>query len=173
MTIALATIKAALKIDYTDDDTELERIRDAAVAWVENYCGFALSSAGRTMFLHDWKDTVIAVQPVTALTVISYTNAAGVSSVLAAGTDYYLDTSGAVSIVRFLDEPPEMKSGTLATVGYTAGYATEPNEVVQAVISLVGAWYNNPEAMQPIALQVVPLGAQFMLEHLRLKGPFT
>ena len=41
------------------------------------------------------------------------------------------------------------------------------------MISLVGAWYNNPEAMQPIALQVVPLGAQFMLEHLRLKGPFT
>jgi hypothetical protein len=69
MTIALATIKAALKIDYTDDDTELERIRDAAVAWVENYCGFALSSATRTMYLRDWKDTVYAVQPVTALTV--------------------------------------------------------------------------------------------------------
>jgi hypothetical protein len=67
MTIALATIKAALKIDYTDDDTELERIRDAAVAWVENYCGFALSSAARTMYLTDWQDTVFAVQPVTAL----------------------------------------------------------------------------------------------------------
>jgi hypothetical protein len=63
MTIALATIKAALKIDYTDDDTELERIRDAAVAWVENYCGFKLSSATRTMFLREWKDTVYAVQP--------------------------------------------------------------------------------------------------------------
>jgi uncharacterized phiE125 gp8 family phage protein len=173
MTIALATIKAALKIDYTDDDTELERIRDAAVAWVENYCGFALSSATRTMYLRDWQDTVFAVQPVTALTVISYTNAAGVSSVLAAGTDYYLDISGAVSILRFLDEPPEIKPGTLATVGYTAGYATEPNEVVQAVISLVGLWYNNPEAAQPIGLTAVPLGAQFMLEHLRLKGPFT
>jgi hypothetical protein len=63
MTIALATIKAALKIDYTDDDTELERIRDAAVAWVENYCGFALSSATRTMYLREFKDTVFAVQP--------------------------------------------------------------------------------------------------------------
>jgi hypothetical protein len=78
-----------------------------------------------------------------------------------------------VAILRFLDEPPEIKPGTLATVGYTAGYATEPNEVVQAVISLVGLWYNNPEAAQPIGLTAVPLGAQFMLEHLRLKGPFT
>ena len=173
MAILTATIKAALKIDYTDDDTELERIRDAAVAWVENYCGFALSSAARSMYLRDWQDTVFAVQPVTALNLITYTNAAGVSSLLTAGTDYYLDISGAVAILRFLDEPPEIKPGTLAIVGYTAGYATEPNEVVQAVISLVGLWYNNPEAAQPIGLTAVPLGAQFMLEHLRLKGPFT
>lgn len=173
MTIALATIKAALKIDYTDDDTELERIRDAAVAWVENYCGFALSSSSRTMYLREWKDTVFAVQPVTAITVVTYTNAAGVSSLLASGTDYYWDNSGPVSVLRFLGEPPEMKEGTISTVGYTAGYATEPNEVVQAVISITGLWYNNPEAAQPIGLSAVPLGAQFMLEHLRLKGPFS
>ena|GEM_PF-766286 len=173
MAILTATIKAALRIDYSADDAELDRLRDAAVAWVENYCGFALSSAVRTMILRDWQDTVFAVQPVTALTVISYTNAAGVSSVLTAGTDYYLDTSGAVAILRFLDEPPEMKAGTLATVGYTAGYATEPNEVVQAVISIVGAWYNNPEANAPTTLTPVPLGAQFLLEHLRLKAPFS
>jgi uncharacterized phiE125 gp8 family phage protein len=173
MTIALATIKAALKIDYTDDDTELERIRDAAVAWVENYCGFALSSATRTMYLREWKDTVYAVQPVTAQVSIAYTDLDGGSQLLTAGTDHYWDRSGAVSVLRFLAEPPEMKEGTLATVTYTGGYATEPNEVVQAVISLVGAWYNNPEAMQPIALATTPLGAQFLLEHLRLKGPFS
>jgi len=173
MTIALATIKAALKIDYTDDDTELERIRDAAVAWVENYCGFALSSASRTMYLRDWKDTVFAVQPVTALTSVAYTDTSGGSATLTSGTDYYWDQSGPVSVLRFLAEPPSMKDGTLATVTYTAGYATEPNEVVQAVISITGLWYNNPEAAQPIGLSAVPLGAQFMLEHLRLKGPFS
>lgn len=173
MTIALATIKAALKIDYNDDDTELERIRDAAVAWVEQYCGFSLSSASRTMFLADWRDTVLAVQPVTVLTSVAYTDASNNPATLTQGTDYYWDASGAVAVLRFLGDPPSMKDGTLATVTYTAGYATEPNEVVQAVISLVGAWYNNPEAMQPIALSTPPLGAQFMLEHLRLKGPFS
>jgi uncharacterized phiE125 gp8 family phage protein len=173
MTIALATIKAALKIDYTDDDTELERIRDAAVSWVEQYCGFSLASASRTMYLRDWKDTVFAVQPVTALTSVAYTDTSGGSATLTSGTDYYWDQSGPVSVLRFLAEPPSMKDGTLATVTYTAGYATEPNEVVQAVISITGLWYNNPEAAQPIGLSAVPLGAQFMLEHLRLKGPFS
>jgi uncharacterized phiE125 gp8 family phage protein len=173
MTIALATIKAALKIDYTDDDTELERIRDAAVAWVENYCGFALSSSSRTMYLREWRDTVYAVQPVTAQTSIVYTDTSGSPQVLAIGTYAYWDNSGPVSVLRFIGEPPAMKDGTLATVVYSGGYATEPNEVVQAVISLVGAWYNNPEAMQPIALATTPLGAQFLLEHLRVKGPFS
>ncbi len=172
MTIALATIKAALKIDYTDDDTELERIRDAAVAWVENYCGFALSSATRTMYLTDWKDTVYAVQPWTATLSIAYNDPSGSGQTLGA-SDYYNDRSGPVTILRFKEAVPPKQDESLAVVTYTAGYATEPNEVVQAVISLVGAWYNNPEAMQPIALATTPLGAQFMLEHLRLKGPFS
>jgi uncharacterized phiE125 gp8 family phage protein len=172
MTIALATIKAALKIDYTDDDTELERIRDAAVAWVENYCGFALSSATRTMYLTDWKDTVYAVQPWTATISIAYNDPSGSGQTLGA-SDYYNDRSGPVTILRFKEAVPPKQDESLAVVTYTAGYATEPNEVVQAVISLVGAWYNNPEAMQPIALATTPLGAQFMLEHLRLKGPFS
>jgi len=172
MTIALATIKAALKIDYNDDDTELERIRDAAVAWVEQYCGFALSSGTRTMYLTDWKDTVYAVQPWTATLFIAYNKPDGTGDTLGA-SDYYNDRSGPVTVLRFKEAVPPKQAESLAVVTYTAGYATEPNEVVQAVISLVGAWYNNPEAMQPIALATPPLGAQFMLEHLRLKGPFS
>jgi uncharacterized phiE125 gp8 family phage protein len=172
MTIALATIKAALKIDYNDDDTELERIRDAAVAWVENYCGFALSSATRTMYLTDWKDTVYAVQPWTATLSIAYNDPSGSGQTLGA-SDYYNDRSGPVTVLRFKEAVPPKQDESLAVVTYTAGYATEPNEVVQAVISITGLWYNNPEAAQPIGLSAVPLGAQFMLEHLRLKGPFS
>jgi len=108
MTIALATIKAALKIDYTDDDTELERIRDAAVAWVEQYCGFSLASASRTMYLRDWKDTVFAVQPVTALTSVGYTDTDGNPATLVSGTDYYWDQSGPVSVVRMIGDRYEM-----------------------------------------------------------------
>jgi uncharacterized phiE125 gp8 family phage protein len=173
MAILTATIKAALRIDYSADDAELDRLRDAAVAWVERYCGFALSSASRTQYLAAWKDVAFMVQPVTALTSVAYTDPDGNAATLTIGTDCYWDRSGELSILRFLDEPPAMKEGTLATVTYTGGYSTEPLEVVQAVISIVGAWYNNPEANAPTALTPVPLGAQFLLEHLRLKAPFS
>ena len=32
-----------------------------------------------------------------------------------------------------------------------------------AVIALVGAWYNNPEAFQPIGLSTVPLSVEYIL----------
>ena len=172
MAIALSTVKAALRIDYTEDDTELTRLIAAAVSWVEGYCGFALSSASRTMYLAEFTDTAFAVQPWTATTSVAYTDTAGDAQTL--GTAYYWsDTTGPLTILRFAEDVPAIKANTLVTVTYTAGYASEPNEVVQAVISLVGSWYNNPEATAPTQLSNVPLGAQFMLEHLRIKGPFS
>jgi uncharacterized phiE125 gp8 family phage protein len=170
MAIALATVKSALRIDYADDDAELTRLIAAAVAWVENYCGFRLTSASRTMKIRSWSRTVLAVQPVTSLTSVTYT-ASGNTETL--DTDLrWLDTADTLAAIEFLDAPT-IDDGTLITVTYVAGYAVEPNEVVQAVISIVGAWYNNPEATAPTLLSPTPLGAQFMLEHLRMKGPFS
>lgn len=172
MAIALSTVKAALRIDYSDDDAELTRLIAAAVAWVENYCGFKLTSASRTMALREWKRTVLAVQPVTSITHVKYYEAGNLETL---DTDlWWLDTSDTLTAIEFkLGETPYIDEGTLITVTYVAGYAAEPNEVVQAVISIVGSWYNNPEAHAPTLLSPTPMGAQFMLEHLRIRGPFT
>jgi uncharacterized phiE125 gp8 family phage protein len=171
MAISLATVKTALKIDYSDDDAELTRLISVAISWVETYCGFKLTSASRTMYLGDWRRTVLAVQPVTSITSVVYTDTADDAQTVDA-EDYWLDRTGDLVALEFLDTF-ERKDGTLITVTYLAGYSTEPNEAVQAVISLVGLWYNNPEAAQPVGLATVPMGAQFMLEHLRIRAPFS
>mgnify|MGYP007071582128 FL=1 len=171
MAVSLATVKAALKIDYSDDDTELTRLIGVATSWVERYTGLTLTQASRTMFLREWKRTVFAVQPYVSLTSVAYTDPSGGAITMTSGTDYWVDTSEDLAALEFINTPA-IKEGTLATVTYVAGYTTEPNEVVQAIVSLVGLYYNNPEAAQPVGLVVVPLGAQFMLEHLRVRGPF-
>jgi uncharacterized phiE125 gp8 family phage protein len=171
MAVSLSTVKAALKIDYTDDDTELTRLIGVATSWVEYYTGIKLTQATRTMYLREFARTAFADYPYVSTTSVTYTNGSGATVTMTSGTDYWVDISGDIKAVEFLNEP-SIKEGTLITVTYVAGYSTEPNEVVQAIISLVGLYYNNPEAAQPVGLTTVPLGGQFMLEHLRIRGTF-
>ena len=51
-------------------------------------------------------------------------------------------------------------------MNYTAGYYYVPNEIVHAIIALVGAWYNNPEAFQPIGLSVVPMSVEYIISAI-------
>jgi uncharacterized phiE125 gp8 family phage protein len=171
MAVSLSTVKTALKIDYTDDDTELTRLIGVATSWVEYYTGIKLTQATRTMYLREFARTAFADYPYVSTTSVTYTNGSGATVTMTSGTDYWVDLSGDIKAIEFLNEP-SIKEGTLITVTYVAGYSTEPNEVVQAIISLVGLYYNNPEAAQPVGLTTVPLGGQFMLEHLRIRGTF-
>jgi uncharacterized phiE125 gp8 family phage protein len=171
MAISTATVKAALKIDYSDDDAELARIISAAVAWVERYTGVGLSVASRTLRLRDWSDAMLPVDPFLSLTSVSYYDSSNVLTTMPS-TDYWVDQTGQMPVIRFL-EWPSMYEGTSVTVTYSAGWSTEPADLVQVVIALTGLWYNNPEAAQIVNLNSVPLAAQMILEHNRVKGPMS
>ena len=172
MALSLATVKAALRIDYVDDDSELSRLILAAEAFVESYTGVRLSSTSRTMSLLAFKRTKFADYPWTSTSSVSYYDADNNFIVMTPVTDYWTDTTQDVKAIEFLNFPATY-SGKVITVTYVAGYGTMPNEIAQVVISLVGLWYNNPEAAQPITMTSVPLGGMFMLEHLRVKAPFS
>ena len=171
MAITTATVKAALKIDYSDDDSELSRLIAAATAWVERYTNVGLSSASRSIVLASWTPAYLPVDPFTSLTSVTYFDTSNAIATMPS-TDYWVDRSGQLPVIHFLEEP-ELYEGTQITVNYVAGYSTEPADLVQAVIAIVGLWYNNPEAAQPIALNAVPMSAMFLLEHHRVKGPFS
>lgn len=171
MAISIDTVKDALRIDYSDDDAEFTRLIAAAIAWVERYTNVGLTSASRTLVLPSFVDTNLPMDPYTALTSVTYYNSANVLTTMPS-TSYYVDRSRNLPTIRFIDFP-DTYVGTQVTVTYVAGYATEPADMVQAVISIVGLWYNNPEAAQPVALTPVPLGALALLDHYRVKGPFS
>lgn len=171
MAISNATVKAALRIDYVDDDAEFTRLIAAAVAWVERYTNVGLSSTSRSLYLAAWADAVIPIDPFVSLTSVKYFDTSNTFTTMPSA-DYWIDRSSAMPRIKFL-EKPELYEGTNIEITYVAGNATEPADMVQAVISIVGAWYNNPEATAPVALQSVPLGAIYLLEHYKVKGPFS
>ena len=164
MSIPLLTIKAALKVDFDDDDRELTRLREAAVSLLERKTRLKFETAAQVMRLPKFADSMFAVVPYQSLTSVTYTDGSGAAQTMPS-TDYWIDLTDAAPVLRFLEQPAQ-KEGTMVVVNYTAGYADLPADVVHAVISLVGHWYNNPEATQPIALQTVPLGLEYMIAHL-------
>jgi hypothetical protein len=168
MSITLSQIKKALKIDYTTDDQELLRLRDAAISWITTYTGIALETTTKVQYLSYWMRTSINTLPFNSITSVKYYY----NDVLTTmpSTSYWIDRSQDPSIyINFLDYP-SLDEGTQIQLTYSVGYADYPKEIEQVVIALVGSWYNNPEATAPIALQTVPMSAQFILENLRVKN---
>lgn len=168
--LTVEQIKTALRIDFTEDDAEFERLRDAAVAWVERYTGLKLSEERRTAKLRSWQRTRLGNYPVSVIESVTYVS--GGATVTMPEADYWLDDTDVLPALEFL-ETPTRDEGTAITVTYRSGYDGVPREVVQAVVGIVGHWYNNPEAAQPVGLTEVPLGTRFMLDHLRVEAPFS
>lgn len=164
MSVPLSTIKSALKIDYADDDTDLIRLREAASQLVERRTQIRLAPVKETLYLADWTDTMFPVHPFVGVVSVNYTNSAG-GSVAVPAADYWLDrTQGPIPVLRFL-ERPAIKEGTAILVEYNVGFDAVPDPLVHAIIAIVGAWYNNPEAFQPIGLQMVPMSVDHILDH--------
>lgn len=169
MSIPLTTIKSALKIDFDDDDRELTRLREAALSLLERKTRLNFEPESQTLRLAAWRDTMFPVVPYLSMSTVTYTDSGGASQTMPS-TDYWVDLTDAVPVLRFL-ESPAIKEGTMIVVSYTAGYADLPPEVTHAAISLIGHWYNNPEATQPIALQTVPLGLEYLISHISTASP--
>lgn len=168
MTVTLAQVKSALKVDYTDDDAQLYTLMLAATELVQRRTGLSLSAGTQTMYLPVWDDTIIAGSPYLSLTSVQYQDASNVTVTMPA-TDYWVDRTDALPVIRFL-KAPTTYIGTVITVTYVAGFSVIPNELVHCIIALTGAWYNNPEAFQPIGLQVVPMSVEYILESISVRS---
>jgi len=170
MSIPLSTIKSALKIDYDDDDVDLIRLREAAASLIERKCEVTLAPTDKTLYLAKFTDTLLPDHPFIGLTSVTYYNASNVLATMPAG-DYWIDrTDGPMVRIRFLEQPA-IYEGTAISVNYTAGYDYVPNEIVHAIIALVGAWYNNPEALTVVGLQQVPLSLEYIIDAAGVRSP--
>lgn len=169
MSIALSTIKKALKIDYDTDDAEIMRIRDAVLSLITEYTGVSLVPVTKTQYIDYWMKTRLIFNPFVEVASITYTDTDGNEQTYGS-TEYFLILKDYPSVWINFYEYPSIKEGTEIAITYKVGYSNIPAEIQQLAISLIGHWYNNPEAGAPISLFEVPLSAKFILDNMRAKG---
>lgn len=169
MSVTLTQVKKALKIDYTTDDSEILRLIDAVTAWIESYTGISVSLKKKTMYLEYWTRTMFEEFPYSSVDSVTYTAPDGTVTTMPS-SDYFVDKTKPPRYFINFSEYPSIKENTFIEINYTVGYADTPKDIEQAIISFVGAWYNNPEALSPISMQTVPISAQFILDTLKVRS---
>lgn len=180
--VLLADAKAHLRVTGTAEDSLLEAYIAAAVLHVEEVSGRALVDQEWTMTLDAFPagngPIVIPRPPLTAITSITYVDSDGATQTLSAG-DYLVDDAsepGAVTPAYDVSWPVTRTQRGAVTVVFTAGVEAPedesapliPEPIRQAILLLVGHFYENREAISAAALTVVPMAVDALLAPYRM-----
>lgn len=154
--VTTAEAKAHLRVDISTDDTLIGLLVTAARQHLETICGRALVTQTLDVQFDRWPDgSVIYLPraPLQSITSITYSKADASTGTLSS-SDYVVDIKsqpGRVLLKSAASWPSdELQVGAAVTVRFVAGYgaaAAVPQPLKQAILLLVGHWYENREAV--------------------------
>lgn len=164
------------RITATEESPTIARLIAAAREYAEGISGRAFLTQTLELTLDDWpeRDTIkLPKPPLQSVTSIKYTDADGTETTVDAG-DYVVDASSTVGRVTPADGVtwPTVSLLPLGAirVRYVAGYGAArsdvPAHLAQAVLLLVGYWFEHREEATERELKRLPIGIRSLL-HLR------
>lgn len=150
--VSLTAAKRHCRIDTVDSDSVLRGLIVAAREWCENRLGQQFMPATWRMKLDCFPcwELELPRPPLVAVSSITYLDAAGTSQTLSS-TKYRVDTDsrpGRITPNYANIWPITYPVMQAVTVAYTAGYADSdsvPQSIKQAMLLLIGHWYENRE----------------------------
>jgi uncharacterized phiE125 gp8 family phage protein len=167
--VSVAEAKAHLRVDIDDDDTLIGGLITAAKSHLEGIARPKLAMINQTWdYIADvWPagDTVeLRPYPLQSVTSIKYTTSAGVETTFAAAS-YQVDTysqPGRLRLKTSVAWPSvvlrEMNGLAIRFVaGYGAAGSAVPIQLRQAILLLVGHWYENREPVMTTGMMAAPL----------------
>lgn len=168
----LLSLKAALVIDYSRDDARLSDLLSAAIDLVERATGRAIRQRDHVQYFESFgRAFLLAVAPVRSISAIQYERDTDGGTATLPAENWYLDNTALPLVrVRFRGSMPTDVRPASPRVLYSVGDYTLPSGLSQCIISLVGLWYNHPEAAGPVNLSELPLSFRFVLEQYRMQG---
>jgi uncharacterized phiE125 gp8 family phage protein len=163
--VSLEEVKAALRVDGTDSDGELQRLIGSAIAHYEGWSGLL----GISLVEQEWKQDFdcfkqemrLPLGPVQSVTSVKWRNDAGQISTVSDDSYALKVDGGGRSYVRFKNNwstPSDLYEVAPVSIEYMAGWpvveakATTPDDIKTAIILHVQK--NFDEAARENALQI-------------------
>ena len=169
--VSVADIKSYLRVDHSTDDTLIEALRDASIAWVEDYCNTRLGDVTAVGYLDNFYSGRIPIGPVVSISSVTYT-APGNSTQTLSTTKYYYDLKTKPARIVF-HEVPDLEDDALnrVQINMTIGYAEAdvPLPLIQAIKLMTAHLYETrvPVVTGTIAIEV-PLALKALLNPYRV-----
>jgi uncharacterized phiE125 gp8 family phage protein len=160
--LPIADCKEHLKVTHSIEDALIGSLRNAAIGYVEKTSGVALAAASFRWSMRDFPLRVtVPVRPVTALTSVTYYDAAGV-------VQTYSDArliDGAVLAAAASTWPRAYGAAVEFTAGLTS--PDDAPDLIAAVKLMLTHLYQNRGAAQVTEVYEVPLGVNALIRPSR------
>lgn len=176
--ILLAAAKLHCRVDIAADDDLITALIVSARQYCERITGRTFASRNMTASYDGFpwygQDFIIPFSPVTAVSSVKYWSVDGVDTTMTLATDYRLDLNVVPARIRL----PVTKSVWVDTayvddavrVSFTAGAATTPAAAKQAMLLLIGHWYEHRESVSVEPSNRVHMTTVALLDSLRIGG---
>lgn len=152
--VTLTEAKAQCRVDISTDDTYIGNLITAAREWCELHDWRVYMPQTWELYLDDWPSTSaieIPKPPLQSVTSFKYTNESDVEATLDS-SQYYVDTVSDPGwlVLRSAYAWPAvtLRDANGIVIRFVAGYAGAsdvPMRIKQAMLLLVGHWYENRE----------------------------
>jgi uncharacterized phiE125 gp8 family phage protein len=168
--VSLAEAKTHCRIDGSDEDALVSGLIAAATEYIELYTGRAINPQTWEAVYDDFTDAIsLPKGPVTAITSVKYIDAEGNEQTVT-DTNYRLDSASDPQwLVKASDYVwPVVSDGVNnVVIRFVAGFTTPPAPIKQAILLLVGQWYDNRAAATDKPLIAVPNAVEALLTNYR------
>ena len=177
--VTLAEAKAHCRVDTSTDDAYLSSLITAAREWCEAYCDETFVHTQYVMTLDAFPHEIELPRPpmassgtVTAVTV-TYT-IENQSTATLATNQYRVDRAATPGVIRTLYNgswPSPLLDYNAVTVtgwgGMGASGSSVPQRVRNAILWLVGMWYERRMAADAVNLSEIPFGVKALLDNAK------
>ncbi len=168
--ITRAEAKTHMRIDFTDDDSLIDVLIEAARVHAENHTARRFINQTWTLTFPEFQDVMLLPgSPLSSITSVSYLDTDQASQTLSTAI-YEADTTrnpGALRRKRDQSYPTTYPVWNAVVVTYVTGYGANasdvPAAVRQAMLMHIGHMYENRESSIDKAIQMVPMGYESLL----------